>query len=104
MDHQQLKTFRTVATLMNFNKAAELLHYAQSSVSAQVKALENELGVLLFERTGKKIRLTPSGEKMLLYAHKLLAIEDEARAEVSGRQREASLLTLRMPQTIATYL
>ncbi|MBI9076617.1 MAG: LysR family transcriptional regulator [Desulfatibacillum sp.] len=103
MDFQKLKTFRTVATLMNFNQAAKVLHYAQSSVSAQIKALENDLGAQLFERVGKKINLTPAGEKMLQYAHKMLAIEQEARDELNSNPRGASLLTLRMPQTVATY-
>ena len=103
MDLQKLKTFRTVATLMNFNQAAQVLHYAQSSVSAQIKALENDLGVQLFRRTGKKVQLTPPGEKMLQYAHKMLAIEQEARNEIAGTPRSTSLLTLRMPQTVATY-
>ena len=103
MDFQRLKTFRTVATLMNFNKAAEVLNYAQSSVSAQIKTLEDEIGVELFERIGKRIVLTEAGEKMLRYTHRLLAIEEEARAEVTGNIARTSLLTLRMPQTIATY-
>ena len=48
MDLQRLQTFRTVATLMNFNQAAEVLHYSQSTVSAQIKTLEDEIGILLF--------------------------------------------------------
>lgn len=103
MDSQRLRTFRTVATLMNFNQAAKVLHYAQSSVSAQIRTLEDEVGTALFKRAGKKITLTDAGEKMLKYAHKLLAIEDEAMAKIKGKTRTPSLLTLRMPQTIATY-
>lgn len=101
MDLQKLKTFSTVASLMNFNQAAEVLNYAQSSVSAQIKALENDLGALLFQRVGKRVKLTPAGEKMLQYAHKMLAIEQEARNEIKGEPDGASLLTLRMPQTVA---
>ncbi len=103
MDLQRLRTFRTVATLMNFNQAAEVLNYAQSTVSAQIKTLENEIGVDLFTRIGKSFRLTEAGAKMLLYADKLLAIRDEALAEIAGKNPASSLLTLRMPQTIATY-
>lgn len=103
MELQRLQTFRTVATLMNFNRAAEVLNYAQSSVSAQIKALEDEIGTLLFKRIGKSVQLTESGAKMLLYADKLLAIQEEALAEVTGRNGACGLLTLRMPQTIATY-
>lgn len=103
MEMQRLQTFRTVATLMNFNQAAEILNYAQSTVSAQIKALENEMGVELFKRIGKTFRLTEAGAKMLVYADKLLAIKDEALAEVAGRNLARGLLTLRVPQTIATY-
>ena len=103
MDLQRLQTFRTVATLMNFNQTAEVLHYSQSTVSAQIKTLESELGVLLFKRIGKTIQLTEAGAKMLTYADKLLAIKEEALAEVAGRNTAAGLLTIRMPQTISTH-
>ncbi len=103
MDMQRLQTFRTVATLMNFNQAAAVLNYAQSTVSAQIKALENEIGIMLFKRIGKSVQLTEAGAKMLTYADKLLAIKEEALAEVTGRNRTSGLLTLRMPQTLATY-
>jgi len=103
MDFQRLKTFRTVATLMNFNQAARVLNYAQSSISAQIKTLETEVGTPLFKRFGKKFVLTEAGEKMLRYAHKLLAIEEEALAAVNGEKTASGWLTLRMPQTIATY-
>jgi DNA-binding transcriptional LysR family regulator len=103
MDLQRLLTFRTVATLMNFNQAAEVLHFSQSTVSAQIKTLENEIGILLFKRIGKSIRLTEAGAKMLVYADKLLAIKEEAVAEVTGRNKVSGLLTLRMPQTMATH-
>lgn len=103
MDLQRLQTFRTVATLMNFNQAADVLHYSQSAVSAQIKALENQIGTLLFKRIGKSIQLTEAGSKMLVYADKLLAIKEEAVAEITGRNRVTGLLTLRMPQSVATY-
>lgn len=102
MNLQRLRTFRTVATLMNFNQAARQLNYAQSSVSAQIKTLEMEVGRPLFKRYGKKIVLTTAGEKMLKYAHKILAIEAEALAEINGKAEAPGLLTVRMPQTIAT--
>ena len=92
-----------MATLMNFNRSAQVLNYAQSTVSAQIKALEEEIGVPLFERIGKQVTLTKAGEQMLDYTHKLLAIEEEALSAVSGSDEPAGLLTLRVPQTIATY-
>lgn len=103
MDLQRLLTFRTVATLMNFNQAAEILHYSQSTVSAQIKTLEEEIGIQLFKRIGKSIQLTEAGGKMVVYADKLLAIRDEAVAAVTGHQKVAGRLTLRMPQTMAIH-
>jgi len=102
MDLQRLQTFRTVATLMNFNRAAEVLNASQSTISARIKTLEEEIGVLLFRRIGKSVRLTEAGAKMLTYAEKLLAIGDEAMAEVTGRNTGSGLLTVRMPQTVTT--
>lgn len=103
MDLQRLRTFRTAATLMNFNRTASVLNYSQSAVSTQIKTLENEIGALLFKRTGKSIQLTAAGVKMLAYADKLLAIEEEARAEITGQHTTSGLLTIRMPQTVATH-
>lgn len=103
MDLLRLQTFRTVATLMNFNQAAKVLHFSQSTVSAQIKNLEDEIGVQLFKRIGKSISLTEAGAKMLVYADKLLAIKDEAMADITGRNKISGLLTIRMPQTVATH-
>ncbi len=102
MDLQRLQTFRTAATLMNFNRAAAVLNYSQSAVSAQIKSLEDQIGTLLFNRVGRSVKLTEAGAKMLVYAEKLLAIREEALAEVRGDGGASGLLTLRMPQTVAT--
>ena len=103
MDLQRLKTFRTVATLMNFNQAAKILHFAQSTVSAQIKTLEEEVGAPLFDRLGKKVLLTEAGEKLLGYAHKILAIEEEALAEIKGRSGTGGRINIRAPQTVSAY-
>ena len=58
MELRQLKTFQTVATLLNFNRSAQVLNYSQSAVSTQIQLLEEELGVSLFDRLGKSVRLT----------------------------------------------
>ena len=50
MELRQLKTFQTVATLLNFNRSAQVLNYSQSAVSTQIQLLEEELGVSLFDR------------------------------------------------------
>ena len=70
MELKQLKTFVVVAENMSFSKAAKILNFAQSSISDQIKLLENDLNCQLFERLGRKIYLTHNGEKLLSYAKK----------------------------------
>ncbi|WP_432737877.1 LysR family transcriptional regulator [Maridesulfovibrio sp. FT414] len=102
MDLCKLRTFRMAAVMLNFNKAAEVLSIAQSTVSTQIKSLEDELGELLFKRIHKRIVLTEAGETMLFYANKLLSIEEEARISVSNRQRPAGTLRLLAPEAISS--
>jgi len=102
MELRQLKTFRTVATLLSFHRAAEALNYAQSTVSVQIRDLEEELGVKLFDRLGKRIVLTDAGELMFQYAQKMLDIEAETLADVKRRMQPQGSLTIRVPQTIGS--
>ena len=101
MDLYKLKTFRTVAVFLNFNKAAKLLNCAQSTISAQIKSLEEEIGALLFKRIKKRVVLTEAGEKMLVYANRLLSIEEEALAAVSSATNPAGTIRLIVPESIA---
>ncbi|MBI5250008.1 MAG: LysR family transcriptional regulator [Desulfomonile tiedjei] len=103
MEIRHLKTFLTVAKLLSFNRAAERLNYAQSSISAQVQALEAELGVQLFDRLGRRILLTEAGERLIQYAEKIIDLADETRAEISvGGQPEGSL-TIRIPESLGVH-
>ena len=78
----QLGTFIKVAETRNFTTAANMLGYAQSTVTTQIKQLEEELNCLLFERLGKSVVLTPEGERLLVYAEKVLQLEREILLEV----------------------
>jgi len=100
MELRQLKTFLTVTTMLSFNRAAEALNYSQSTVSVQIRALEDELSVKLFDRLGKRIVLTEAGELLSQYAQKMLDIEAETLADVKGRHQPQGSLTIRVPQTI----
>lgn len=100
MEIRQLRTFKAVSTFLSFNKAAEHLHYAQSSVSAQIQALEEELGASLFDRLGRGIRLTEAGERLLQYAGKILDLADESKAEIAGAKEVRGTLTIRIPESI----
>ena len=103
-----METFRTVAEELSFSRAAAKLGYAQSSVSAQVAALERDLGVPLFDRLGRGIALTGAGEVMLSHSRRLLALAEETRAAVAdagvvGSGEVAGSLVVSAPETLLTY-
>ena len=72
MEFRQLRYFVTVARELNFTRAAEKLRVAQPALSRQVRQLEEELGVRLFERTKRRVELTPSGAAFLTEAEAIL--------------------------------
>lgn len=60
IENFKLKVFRVVADTMNFRRAADELHLTQPAVTAQIKPLEENLGIALFDRIGREIKLTPA--------------------------------------------
>jgi len=103
MEIRQLRSFQMVANLLSFNKAAGRLHYAQSSISAQIQTLEEEFGVQLFDRVGRKVQLTESGIQLLQYANKILDLVDETQSEVAGNKEPLGSLTVRIPESFGVY-
>lgn len=87
MNLKSLRYFSTVAQLNSFSRAAESLNIAQSAVSASIKKLEQELGLLLFERRDRTIRLTDEGQCLLRHASTIQQTVADAElemAELSG--------------------
>ena len=82
MELRNLTTFIHVAELGSFTKAADLLGYSQSTVSFQIKQLEEELGCLLFERINHTITLTERGRELVSYAHRICALTDEFKDNI----------------------
>jgi DNA-binding transcriptional LysR family regulator len=103
MDMRTLSTFRTAARTLSFTKTAASMGYAQSSVTAQMKILEESLGSPLFNRLGNRLELTAPGERFLAYAERILTLAEEAKAAV---QDEVGVGTFRLtaPETVFTYL
>ena len=103
MELRQLKTFQTVGRLMSFNRAAGILNYAQSTVSTQIKLLEEEFGIPLFNRLGKNIHLTEAGQMLMHYSQKMLDIEKETVSKLAGWEEPQGTISIRIPQSITTY-
>jgi DNA-binding transcriptional LysR family regulator len=103
MEFRELKTFQVVASLLSFNNAANVLHLAQSTVSAQIRSLENSLGKELFLRTGKKISLTPAGVKLMDYTQRLVNIEKEIKSVLGDMDNKYGIITVKAPQSVSTY-
>jgi DNA-binding transcriptional LysR family regulator len=78
MNFDRLRTFRALAESLHFRKTAEKLHVSQSAVSQQISALEEELGVPLVERIGRRTFLTPAGKILVEEAGKVLAAVERA--------------------------
>ncbi len=96
----QLATFIKVSEAMSFTSAANALGYAQSTVTTQIKQLEEELDCLLFERLGKSVVLTPEGEKLLVYAQRMLQLEREILLEVPTVKEPAGVLKLGVSESL----
>lgn len=102
MEFRQLKTFRAVADNLSFSKAAGQLFMAQSSVSAQIRLLEEELDLKLFDRLGRRVVLTDAGQKLYDYARRIEEMTHEIRSEVTGSKDVRGALTIRVPETLAS--
>lgn len=86
MEIRNLITFMHVVELGNFTKAAEVMGYTQSTVSFQIKQLENELGCLLFDRINHTITLTDKGKELLQYAHNISTMTDELMQNMQSQK------------------
>jgi DNA-binding transcriptional LysR family regulator len=105
LENFRLKVFRAVAEHMNFHKAAEHLFLTQPAVTLQIKALEDDLGVRLFDRTAGRISLTQQGSILLSYAGKIAALAAEAEQELGCKSGKVSgQLSLGVSTTIAQYV
>ena len=86
MELRNLITFINVAELGSFTKAAEQLGYSQSTVSFQIKQLEDEIGCLLFERINHTITLTERGKELASYAHTVRALTEDFKERLNKEE------------------
>lgn len=105
LENFRLKVFRAVAEHLNFRKAAEHLFLTQPAVTLQIKALENDLGVRLFDRAASRVTLTSQGSLLLRYATRIAQLTNEAEQKLASDDGQFSGdLSLGVSTTIAQYV
>ena len=88
MELQQMRYALAIAEEQSFTRAAERCFVVQSALSRQIKSLESELGLTLFARTSRKVKVTPAGEAFLEQARLCLQAADRAKVEAAAAQGE----------------
>ena len=105
MNLRDLKYLVALAELRHFGKAAEACFVSQPTLSMQIRKLEEELGVALFERAPRKVMLTPAGQDMVQRARRVLAEVDQMKeAARRSKDPEAGVLRLGVFPTLGPYL
>lgn len=102
MELRNIRSFIKVAEFENFSKAAEVLGYAQSTITTQIQQLEEELGVNLFDRIGKKVVLSDKGRSFLLYANQMMKLESESIETISSNCVPRGILRIGTIESIAS--
>lgn len=103
MELRLLKTFLAVVAAGSVRGAAEDLHLAPSTVTAQVKGLEESLGAPLFDRIGRGVLLTELGQRLLVHARRLVDLEAEARRVLATEGEERGELSLRVSESLGAW-
>ncbi len=102
LDLELLRSFVSVVDAGGFTRAGERVHRTQSTVSQQIKRLEDDIGQPLLNRNGKDVTPTEAGERLLSYARRLLALAEEAR-DVLTRPGDEGAVRLGVPEDFAAY-
>ena len=103
MEVRQLQIFRTLAEELNFTRTAEKVNTVQSNVTAQIKALEEELGVPLFDRLGRRVALTDAGRRFQPFAEQALAAMEQGQRSARNGSEPSGPLRISAPESILAY-
>lgn len=104
MEIRNLQTFLQVAEMNSFTRAADALGYSQSTVSFQIKQLEDELSCLLFERINHTITLTERGAELLDYAQKIMRMTDEFNQSLNFEKPPAASVHILSPSSLCEMM
>lgn len=103
MELKSLYTVKKILETGSYQKAALALNYAPSTITFQIKQLENELSVTLFEKSGNRMELTQEGREVLPLIDKVLAAADELMSVKTYERDLRGTLTVALPETLVTY-
>ncbi|WP_028234619.1 LysR family transcriptional regulator [Pseudobutyrivibrio sp. MD2005] len=103
MEIRQILSFTKIAQFESFSKAAASLGYSQSALTIQIQQLEKELDTKLFDRIGKKIILTPPGQRFLKYAHIIMSDINEANLALKEDTELSNALRIGVTDSICFY-
>ena len=104
MDLKNLETFIQVAELSSFTRAAEKLGYSQSTISFQIKQLENELNAQLFDRINHTVTLTERGKEVLSYAHQISKLTKEMEKPSAESEHVGGHIRMAMADSLCNWL
>jgi DNA-binding transcriptional LysR family regulator len=103
MEIRHFVTFKKVIETGSFTQAAEHLGYTQSTVTSHIQALEEHLGGLLFDRMGRKVRLTDIGKKLLPYTQEILDTYEKIESITSDGEEMRGELKIAAPESLTVY-
>lgn len=103
MEIKEFITLKTIVETGSFTKAAKKLYYAQSTITAHIKTLEDQFGNILFERAGKKLTLTPFGKEVYLNCLNLLNTFDKIKNIPNSDNAPTGKLFIGTPESVMMY-
>ncbi len=103
LEIRHLVTFKTIVDKGGYTKAADFMGYAQSTITSHIQSLEQELGQPLFNRLGKKIKLTEVGENLLPYAKKMIELEKLATQITAPEQEPKGNIIIGASESLTIY-
>lgn len=103
MEFRHLLTFRKIVEFQSFTKAADNLGYSQPTVTSHIQALENHLGLKLFDRIGRKIALTDAGKQLIQYVSQITDIYTQIEDMAKDQDLTSGKIKIGAPETLTIY-
>uniref|UniRef100_UPI003F493D72 LysR family transcriptional regulator n=1 Tax=Cupriavidus yeoncheonensis TaxID=1462994 RepID=UPI003F493D72 len=101
MNNRQLESFLAIVQLGSFAAAAERLHVTQSTVSARIQELEEDLGIMLFDRSQRQVHLTNKGRQLIAYAEQVIEIFSEIKEQLSDDTAVTGVVRIGVAELVA---